>query len=769
MNGHIIPGTGIAVDYWKIRGGPESYIHFLTHLHGDHIVGLTSSWKRPIYCSQFTADMLHLYYGIPSHLISVTPVGQSILVKDSSSNGFTVTAIDADHCPGSVMFYFQGDFGNILYTGDFRGTPGVLDACQHLAGKVDTLYLDNTYSNPRCVFPSREECRQELIRIAKMHPDHDIIVGALSLGKEMLLAQLGVALDETVYVSAKCLRVAQLILETNVFATAELHGQRGRLRTMPMHQVTRKLIQRLNETTPTIALLPTALYTGLDISPFCREPKVFIVPYSDHSSYPELCQFVSTVKPVAIHPIVTSGRGPFGIDISDRTDMDLYKQYLSRPKEATSLSDRVLQSNSETIESCTGGHESSFTHQAQSKSVLDSDVDGKDIDRTGSQGKRRKKLKQRVAKRKEAKGVVFGDVEQESVSTDDPEGEEDDGNVSKVRKCSSLSSVYSNCESEFVPESPVSIVADVSMNVLADIGKHIKANATAPPDTVFNETVQEEETSGSISVVTHSPSDVSGNQGHDDCHSPLNHTTNVPATCDHSHVNYVKTPLHNNVHSPAQCTKSPLNCVHTSVDCDHTSVSSVHSDDNNSDQRSREPDTCSHSVSGHSSDVDMEGERENSASFSLNDLSDSCSEESHLVSKEILSSKKKLTNCVKIRNSCDTNKDEFANDSITDSPPAWSHWKNHALFLRRWRKEERELSPLDSAIAALKPSQTSVKEQQVKSQRLPSGFLNFTITSSHRKAKVTDTRKSTLTDLPKCLGKVQNSRKRKIECSNKSS
>jgi hypothetical protein len=32
----------------------------------------------------------------------------------------SVTAIDANHCPGAAMFIFSGYFGTILCTGDFR-------------------------------------------------------------------------------------------------------------------------------------------------------------------------------------------------------------------------------------------------------------------------------------------------------------------------------------------------------------------------------------------------------------------------------------------------------------------------------------------------------------------------------------------------------------------------------------------------------------------------------------------------------------------------
>ncbi|KAG8291031.1 5' exonuclease Apollo [Homalodisca vitripennis] len=108
MNGHIIAGTSICVDYW-LWTPDQKYLHFLSHLHADHTVNLKSTFTGYIYTSPFNGWLVKRWFKIKPELVVSLSVGAShVLYEESSQSHFSVTLLDANHCPGSVMFLFQG-------------------------------------------------------------------------------------------------------------------------------------------------------------------------------------------------------------------------------------------------------------------------------------------------------------------------------------------------------------------------------------------------------------------------------------------------------------------------------------------------------------------------------------------------------------------------------------------------------------------------------------------------------------------------------------
>ena len=268
MNGHILRGTNIAVDYWKIKGIPESYIHFLTHVHGDHIVGLTSSWTKHIYCSDITAMLLVKRHGISNTLLKVLPIGEKVLINSKSGESFTVMAFDANHCPGAIMLHFQGIFGSIFYCGDFRNSADLIADCSPRAKYADILYLDNTFCDKKCIFPPRNESFAQILSIIRQHPEQKIIIAVRSLGKESMLGEIGAQINETIVVPPMVYNLCCELFDTNVFTTST-DIKKSRIWAVPMH-INYDAIAKLRKIDEeVIIIIPTAIYTGKYMYLFC--------------------------------------------------------------------------------------------------------------------------------------------------------------------------------------------------------------------------------------------------------------------------------------------------------------------------------------------------------------------------------------------------------------------------------------------------------------------------------------------------------------------
>ncbi|KAK9322617.1 DNA repair metallo-beta-lactamase-domain-containing protein [Lipomyces orientalis] len=70
---------------------------------------------------------------------------------------FAVTLIDANHCPGSVLFLFETPRQRILHTGDFRASPAHITHPSIRNKHIDSLYLDTTYLSPKYAFPHQAD------------------------------------------------------------------------------------------------------------------------------------------------------------------------------------------------------------------------------------------------------------------------------------------------------------------------------------------------------------------------------------------------------------------------------------------------------------------------------------------------------------------------------------------------------------------------------------------------------------------------------------
>ncbi|KAK3018656.1 hypothetical protein RJ639_002709 [Escallonia herrerae] len=338
----------ISVDRWS--DGSQAY--FLTHLHADHTAGLSPAWNRgPLFCSRTTAKLFPFKFpGFRLSLLRIVDVGRwhSLSLVSPSSGLQTAVeamAIDAHHCPGSVMYLFRGEFGYMLYTGDFRwqaaskraqiGRTMLLNAIKN--ERVDILYLDNTYCNPSYSFPSREVAAQQVVDIITSHPEHDIVIGIDTLGKKDLLLYILRVLKIKIWVWPERLQIMHLLGFHDIFTTKT---SLTRIRAVPRYSFSIDTLEGLNSMHPTIGIMPSgfpwaAKSVRANKNPFgsssvrhrkaskgskvvgtCTNPNVktveqyhqhiYSVPYSDHSCFSEILDFVKLLRPVHLKGIVSS-------------------------------------------------------------------------------------------------------------------------------------------------------------------------------------------------------------------------------------------------------------------------------------------------------------------------------------------------------------------------------------------------------------------------------------------------------------------------------
>lgn len=146
----------VAVDAFSYAPDAGVAHYFLTHFHADHFGGLCNSWCNGVlYGSEITIKLAQRRFpSLDPLLCRVLPMETPTPVI-LNGNEFTVTLIDANHCPGAVLFLFElaGKVPTrVLHCGDFRVARSMLTH-PALQQPMDRCYLDTTYCHPRYTFP----------------------------------------------------------------------------------------------------------------------------------------------------------------------------------------------------------------------------------------------------------------------------------------------------------------------------------------------------------------------------------------------------------------------------------------------------------------------------------------------------------------------------------------------------------------------------------------------------------------------------------------
>ncbi|KAF8695396.1 hypothetical protein HU200_037629 [Digitaria exilis] len=321
----FIPGTPFRVDAFRYLRGDCCH-WFLTHFHVDHYQGLTRSFCHgKIYCSSITASLVHHKIGISWDKLHVLPLNKKITIS-----GVNLTCFDANHCPGSIIILFEPPNGKaVLHTGDFRFSSEMVNNPVLQSSHIHTLILDTTYCNPRYDFPSQEVVIQfviEAIQAEAFNPKTLFLIGSYTIGKERLFMEVARLLQKKIYVGAAKLQILKhLELPQEIMHWFTANESESHIHVVPMWTLASfKRMKFLSNQYAgrfdlIVAFCPTgwAFGKGKKKTPGKRWQQGSIiryeVPYSEHSSFTELQEFVKFISPEHIIPSVNND-GPESAD-----------------------------------------------------------------------------------------------------------------------------------------------------------------------------------------------------------------------------------------------------------------------------------------------------------------------------------------------------------------------------------------------------------------------------------------------------------------------
>lgn len=285
-------------DWCRAPAAASAYI--LTHCHSDHMTGLYEGWRiAPLICSPTTARLLRSRHGIRD---TVRPLELGVPLD---VDGVTITLIDANHIPGSVMVIIRRAGGAVVHTGDFRLCKEMLQSEELLqvAGEVEYFFYDNSWDAQW--FPTVEESIEHVKTLIEDHQGEDIVIQS-SMGDEAILEAVASRRSASAWQIWCDQRFAEL-KETNAHFLNGL-GQRTfaeGAEGAPRVHIVRNSQQRRRLDLRGLVIQCSILWFfrhDKNLEP-CFDGEVWHVPFSMHSSGAERKKLQSLLKPTTATPI----------------------------------------------------------------------------------------------------------------------------------------------------------------------------------------------------------------------------------------------------------------------------------------------------------------------------------------------------------------------------------------------------------------------------------------------------------------------------------
>ena len=230
----IIKTTNLNVDGFHYANKNRCKTYFLTHFHSDHYGGIDKNWDAgTIYCSPITAKLVIQELRVDPKYIHPIQLNRPFTVVSPDCLGMdvTVTLINANHCPGAILFFFtirnpskpKSSPITVLHVGDFRWDREFMqknDVISKICSRrirLNELYLDTTYCDAKYNFPAQRQSIDAALQCVKLegmgeNNDTLFVFGAYTIGKEKIFMSVAKAFGKKIFVDGRRDKVLRTFL-----------------------------------------------------------------------------------------------------------------------------------------------------------------------------------------------------------------------------------------------------------------------------------------------------------------------------------------------------------------------------------------------------------------------------------------------------------------------------------------------------------------------------------------------------------------------------